>query len=85
MEEELHDHRVKIICLEQRVDIITREFIDELKETNRLIEKLTDKVQCLENDRLKAQSFIAGVVFLATGIGGLLAYFLHYVIGAKLA
>jgi hypothetical protein len=81
---EIEDSKIKIICLEQRVDSITREFINELKETNRLIEKLTDKVQNLENDRLKAQSFIAGAVFLATIIGGALAFIFQHLVGYKI-
>jgi hypothetical protein len=71
---EIEEAHIKIICLEQRVDNITREFVEELKETNKLLEKLTDKVQNLENERIKAQSFIAGVVFIATLLGGALVF-----------
>jgi hypothetical protein len=69
----------KIYCLEQRVDTITREFVDELRQTNRLLEGLTEKVQELENERIAAKSFLAGIVFLATGIGGFAAWLLEHV------
>jgi hypothetical protein len=69
----------KFYCLEQRVDTITREFVDELRRTNSLLETLTVKVKELENERLAAKSFLAGIVFLATGIGGFAAYLLEHV------
>jgi hypothetical protein len=75
------DSRVKIVCLEQRVDTMMRKFIDEIQETNRLIEELTKQVVSLEHDRLKAQSFIAGAVWLAGILGAVAATAYHYFVG----
>ena len=75
---------IKQALMEQRVDQLTREFLDELKETNKLLVTLTDRIQDLEYDRMKAKSFLGGMVFLATAIGGAVVYFLHYFMGIRL-
>ena len=83
------DH--KIVCLEQRVDLIMREFIDELKDfkdelkgVKSSIVELSKQVDGLEKDKAKAQGFIAGAVFLATAIGGAAAFVFQHITGWKL-
>jgi hypothetical protein len=75
---------VKQALIEQRVDMITREFIDEIKKTNSLLEKLNARILDLENDRMKAKSFIGGIVFLGTAIGALGTYLLHLLTDVKM-
>jgi hypothetical protein len=75
---------VKQALIEQRVDHLTREFIDELRKTNELLRDITERIQNLENDRMKAISFIGGIVFLATAMGACGSYLIRFLSETKL-
>ena len=78
------DDACHLAVLTERVDTISREFVNELKETNKLICILVNKVDSLESDKAKVQGFLAGVVFLATGIGGVGTVIIQHISGWKI-
>lgn len=76
--------QIKQALIEQRVDQFTRDFLDELKKTISLLETLNIRIKGLEDDRLKAKNYVAGIMTASTILGGAVIFVLQHVTGWKL-